>query len=480
MEAASHYGQALQHALKLETDSQSLQHLYGRRGRALEMNGQYEEALANYQEMITLAQERGDRPMELVGLVALATLYAAPTVKYDPIVAERLSQEALVLAQALGDVQMEAKIYWNRMLLELNENPELAVRYGETSLAIARRYNLREQMAYTLNDLFRAYLGVGQPEKSWPILKEAEMLWRELDNKGMLADNLASSTFYYLVSDDTERVAAAAEEAIAISELIGNLWGQSYGRFALGLAYWLKGDWGKSIPTMIECVRLGEQAGFILATVEVGSYLAATYGFLGAYEQAYEWANRVLSKAETMPSAYRTEVSGLFAYLDLLQGKRPKSAEWLGRGEVETPLGLGLFFNFAARCEVHLADERYEEALALAVRGGEEANRSLIYPLLSLALYYQGRALMGLGRVEEAAVILAEARRVTTERAVRPSLWLILLALAELENGRGNGEGAAELRQQARGVIEYIMDSLDDPELRRAFRETAAVQAAFN
>lgn len=474
-EAANLYRQALKFALPGGSNSQQLKYLYSRCGRALEMNGQYEEALVTYQEMLEVARKQGDRPLELAALVAQATLHAAPTPKLDPATAERLSVEALELASALNDPQTEAKIYWNRMLMALTNDAQVAVGHGEMSLNIARRYELQEQLAYTLNDLYRGYLSTGQPEKAWAAIQEAQSLWRQLDNKGMLADNLASTTFYYLNTGDYAPLIAAAEEAIALSETIGNLWGQSYGRYALSLTYWLTGQWGKVIPTMQACITLGEQAGFILASVEVGSLLALTYGLLGASDRAYPWANYALAKAETMPPAYRFEVLGVLSLLDCLQGKLAEADERLTGSEAGELLGYGLFINFVAQCEVNLALGRYAQALTIASSANSQISQVIMYTLSAQVYYYEGRALFGLGRLEEAVETLTQARLIAQQQQARPALLEILAALAEIEIGRGNSQATAELRRQAQAVVYFIADGLED-DLRQSYFNTQTVR----
>ena len=141
-------------------------HLYTRRGRALELSGQYEAALNNYAEMAELARARGDRALELAALIAQTTARSAPTQLQDLTLAQELSAEALVLARALDDPAAEAKILWNRSLMGyFMSQPGQAVADGEQAIAIARQLGLREQLAYALHDIARSYVALGQLER---------------------------------------------------------------------------------------------------------------------------------------------------------------------------------------------------------------------------------------------------------------------------------------------------------------------------
>ena len=72
-----------------------------------------------------------------------------------------------------------------------------------------RELNAREQIAFTLNDLWRPYAAVGDLASSLASLEEAT-IWRELGNRPMLSENLASIA-------SLRRTAGKEAEALALS-----------------------------------------------------------------------------------------------------------------------------------------------------------------------------------------------------------------------------------------------------------------------
>ena len=159
-----------------------------RPGRALELNSQFAEALANYERMEALAKERGDRPLELSALILQGTIRSNLNELLDRDLAKALCERALRLAQELGDEATEAKIQWNLLNAYRNsDNPEMAIAAGERSLALSRKLNLREQQAYAANDLAYPYLFTGRIDLSGAVLQEALALWRDADNQPMLS-----------------------------------------------------------------------------------------------------------------------------------------------------------------------------------------------------------------------------------------------------------------------------------------------------
>ena len=119
-EAIAAYTRALELGKEITISSEQLNHIYTRRGRAMEMTGQFEQALKNYDEMLTTARERKDRRMELEAQVAASTLYSTPTAVMDAEKGQALSEETLKLAQELGDQSIECRVLWNLLLANLH------------------------------------------------------------------------------------------------------------------------------------------------------------------------------------------------------------------------------------------------------------------------------------------------------------------------------------------------------------------------
>ena len=228
-EAANHYDDAIEAARRLGRSDEPLRHLYPSRGRALELSGRIEEAVANYEEMEALAGAGGARAAALAADMALTTLYATPTPVFDALRGRELADRTIVLARELGDRSAESKALWNLMIVNVygGGDPREAIDAGERSLSIAREMNAREQVAFTLNDLSRAYAAIGDV-RARAYLEEARPLWREMGNLPMLCENLSSMSALLGLTGENDEALALCDEAYAISGEIGNPWGQAH------------------------------------------------------------------------------------------------------------------------------------------------------------------------------------------------------------------------------------------------------------
>jgi DNA-binding SARP family transcriptional activator len=481
-EAIAHYEQARATGDRLQLTNDRLRNLYLPLGRAYELAGDYDRALAVYDELQALARERGHKPLQLAALMARTTVYAAPTQHYDPQNVTLLTEQALPLAQELGDHDAESKIQWNLMLLKLfTGDIEKAVSHGEASLALAREHDLRQRMAYALHDLTRAYLFSGRPQKGIAAGQEAQALWRELENKAMLADNLISTaSAMNFWQGAYEESIPQLQEALALSREIDNLWNQSYAQHILGTVYFDQGRFGRAIAACEEAVELGRQAGFMVPLFTNGSLLAWIYGILGCPQRGFPWVEQALEKApETQMRDQRVAPLAAGAFLHLCQGRLDEAEEWIEKAYeymALQSLSVAAFFTFAIDGRLRLAREEYERAIEVADDYFEYLQQRRLRPFRSDALYVKGRACLALGRHDEAQAALARAREEAQALNARRVLWEVLAALAELADRRGETETAHALRRYAREILQTIVDDVDDPQLRQHFLERPVVQ----
>ncbi len=109
-EAADYYSQAIACTQQAPVENGWLVHLYGRRGRTLELSGRFDDALANYLEMMEVAAARGEPAIWLASLAAQCIVRATQTPLYDPPLAKELGEQALALARELSDRATESKV----------------------------------------------------------------------------------------------------------------------------------------------------------------------------------------------------------------------------------------------------------------------------------------------------------------------------------------------------------------------------------
>ncbi|MFQ5595789.1 MAG: AAA family ATPase, partial [Anaerolineae bacterium] len=485
-EAVAHYTRALAIGRRGETRSEQLIHLYSNRGRALELDATYDAALANYAEMAALAEERDDRALQLAALIAQTTVRAAYTPAQDLSQAEALSAQALALARELGDRVAEAQILWNLMLVQVHGGggSRQGVVYGEASLAIARELKLREQMAYTLSDLGFAYVGAGQLARAQAALEEAGQLWRDLGNQPMLANNLLFLSNSYFLIGDLAGSLAAAEESYKIGQAIGNLHNQVMAPLYLVDVWREYGEAGQAIAASEDALRLSQQAGAPRLRPSIHARLGLQYTSLGAIERGREHYHAARSEAEEVLPLGQPVLLAILAQLEVQQGDLAQAEATIR--ESATGLNMEDFFMgvpalvLLAKGQHALARQDYEATVTVMDELINLLRNVGVRVYLPKALYLKGQAWLAQGDTDEARDLLSEARAEAKAMGARRILWQILATLAEIEDQRGHGVEAENLRAQAREIVEYIADHAGTPELCASFLSLPHVRAVFD
>ena len=481
VEAVAHYGQAVEIAQQHEVKEGKLIDVYTKLGRSLELNSEFDRALTIYERMEKVGLQREDSHLELAALMAQVTVYATFTPAYDPDCAEVLANQALVLARALDDQAAEARIMWAMLFVYLTTNRlKQAIESGQRSLALARKLNLREQMAYTLTDLgSHCYLVNGSLDQATAVLDEAHHLWRELDNLPMLANSLSASSLVHVYAGNYRQALDFSDEAFQLSRSIDNLWGQSYSRFRTGWICWERGEPDRAISMMETAIRLAEQSSFMAPQASTRADLAYVYGRLGAVDRGVETAAVALTVAETKAPPFRLIVLAIVAQLYLWQDNLAEAKAVIARGKKDPCVVGWPLHNLAIRvadAKLALRQHNYARALSVTDELLEDLRQMEVREYIPKTLYLQGCALLSLDEKNAARGRLLEARAGATSLGSRPSLWPILVALSQLTD---NPVEAQALRQQAREIVEYIAKH-SPAALRRSFLSLPAVRAVLD
>ena len=467
-EAVEHYTQALEAAENSSATSAQLIHLRARRGRALELNARLQEAVENYETMRREALQLGAEEMQLAALVPLATLYCTPTSIYNLELGESLSQQALQLAQDLENKPAEAKILWN--LLNVNRfsgRTQEALEYGERALTIARELDLREQIAFTLNDLCHLYNRIGQYDMTKTALQETQVLWRELDNLPMLADSLSTASYVYTFTGDYDQAIAYSEEALRTSEAIQNIWGISYSQWVIPKVYWERGAPDRAIQVMKDSIYYSEKAGFVVAQVYTRSDLAIMYAELGDVTQGLEIAQQAMTIAEKSHLQLLPYNLSQLARIHLMN-ENPLAAEQAVEAVRidDRPIHLNLpDMPIVAECELLLHRGEFKEAIHVLQQRLEALRSYGLKAFLPETMYLLGKAQRQAGHLNEAISTLEEGLKVSRSLGARWMEWQILAALA----GMTTGKQAVRRQAEALEIVNAIAENVSASDLHQSF-----------
>lgn len=483
-EAISHYEAALELADEANAPADRLRQLYMRYGRVLELQSCYEDAVALYRRAEADGIARHDAALEMEALSARATIQATPNPLFNPSEAQQIIERALQLATSLGEEPIQAKLYWNLMLMHLysfgEEHGRQAVEAGERSLAICREHaELVEQTAFTLNDLFGAYARVSRLEDAQRVNMESRDMWQQLGNIPMLVDALSANATVQFRLGDYDALIADSQHAFEMAGAIHHTYGQASTRQFVCVACFDIGHVSQAIELLQEALVLGDSVGYPGAHFGRG-FLGMALGELGQADQGLELAQEALAACmgslqfmTLMPLANVTR-------LLIIKGDLPAAQEhldWCFREDH----GFLSYFNMSmlvlqAAAELALAQGNDLAAVNYADQQLARLRETRMLPYQADALHVKALALMRLGRIDEAHEALRQGIQIAESLGSRRMLWQLNGALADVFDAQGRSDEAHTARQQAAAGIAYIAEHIDEADLRESFLNLAEVR----
>jgi tetratricopeptide (TPR) repeat protein len=153
---------------------------------------------------------------------------------------------------------------------------------GEESLKIAREFQNREQIAYTLNDLGSfVYSGLGMYKAALKSLQEANPIWMDLGDLPMLTDNLISTALTLYAGGNYEEALGKTREADGISVPLTLIWAQAYSSGVRGILLVETGRISDSFLEYEHAITKAEQAGFMAGQIIGRTYMSMVNYYLG-------------------------------------------------------------------------------------------------------------------------------------------------------------------------------------------------------
>ena len=476
------YARAIDIAERLNWPGAERTTLYAGRGRMLEHQGRFADAVEVYEQLLTMAQERDDTAMQTAAIGRLAACYIEPSDVHSLSRAERFIEEGLRLAREIDDHEREAHLLWCLMMRATHYGHHDEARAaGEQCLAIARQYNLKRQQSLALHDLAVNLRLSGAVEVGTAYAEEARALFRELGSLPLLADSLNQQALLDYLHLDLPAALRYANEAYEISRRINNGWNQSYATWIRGMVYSARGQWDLALATWEESIERGERAAFVMALTTVRMLYGALLRDIGLLDRAEAIHRQAQAASEEtasfMLSAAESQLAlDAFAAANLAGGRR-----WLRRALGREPLGeigtaLALRWPPTAAVAAAERDGDWASALQIVDNALTDARRRRLALHKAYLTYERGRCLAALERPTHAEAELLEALSIARSAELRSLQRESHGALFRLYRSQGRPDEAERQRRAALALVDELAANLSHADRRRSFLATESVR----
>lgn len=480
LEAINYYGKALEVAQwKDDLQPEEVVNLYLHRGRAYELDSQFKNALASYEELEKVAQKSGKKQIEMKALIAQAQVFSVPSTEFNSELGSSIIEKAQQLAEELNELEALAKIHWITMNLNrFNQKIEKAQQSGEKAIAIARELGLTELLAYSLNDVAHAYSINGQVEKAKVASLEAVELWEQMNDLPMLADSLSGLAAISVYIGDFENAYKYSDRAYLISQNTKNIWGQSYSRYAIGLVDLERGNVSLAIQHFQQSMRDAEKSKFTAGEVLIRTFLAIVFSDMGDHEAAIKVIEDKKSLRAENLAVSKAFSFGAELYVHARAGnieRAEQSLEYLS-SSFEGVYFVARFYFILGQCYLSLKKKDYPNVLKIAketITILNDTGVKYLNPELSLIL---GIAYLEQGLFKEAMIKFEEGILAADQIESRRTLWRLnyYMGLCHMQNSKISE--ASTCFKAALRFVHYILDHIEDSDMRQKFLTNDEVQ----
>jgi tetratricopeptide (TPR) repeat protein len=231
----------------------------GNLGLAYLYLGEYQRAIAYYEQALVISREIGDRRGEGTALGNLGLAYYSLG-EYQRAI-ETLEQR-LVIAREIGDRRGEGTALGNLGLAYANLGDyQRAIEYYEQALAVMRDLGDRRAEGSILGNLGSAYYSLGEYQRAIETLEQALVISREIGDRRGEGSDLGNLGLAYADLGEYQRAIAYYEQALVISREIGDIAGVARNSWNLGLLYEQQGELARAEPLMAHAAAFMAQIG---------------------------------------------------------------------------------------------------------------------------------------------------------------------------------------------------------------------------
>ena len=290
-DAIGHYEQAralLQEHKPLQTElaASEVDHLYAHLGRAYPNQNAWKQAQEAYEELVDYAQHKPLPALVSLTLNRLAIL--ALQQSHDKPKVRALLEEAWRMAETSHDQKALAETAWNRAQITgiMWEDPISALPSGQQALSLARAIHDQELEGRCLFTLGVIHLLRGDVEETMHCAEASLALYAALGNEPTASGELSLPSFLS-GAPLTQPLTNRAAEALC--------WG------LLASAQVQAGQVQHSLRSGRRALALSQESKNVWA--QVSSTTNLTYGLLdaGAYEEALALTQQTIALARTLP-----------------------------------------------------------------------------------------------------------------------------------------------------------------------------------
>jgi tetratricopeptide (TPR) repeat protein len=404
-QALHYYNKLLQHLRNNQEEVEEFKVLL-KKGKVLELIGEWEECLKIYNKALAIAQEQSDKLLLGRSNNALGHLLLLQGAYKD---ARLYLELAARFFEDIRDQYGISKVYGDLGNLYFRQGE-----YEEAKSNFIRSIQLHRKLpessatnqSQIVANLGLTFMNQGQYEEGIQWLEQELVYAEQTGNKQAMASLYTNLGIICFEKGDYDKAKQCYEKGLPLAEELGNKQLTSIAMGCLGSVYEKQGNYEKAMTNFQRDLELAEELGDRQGTAIALSLLGELYSVIGRFDEAVEKLHRTLSISESL--GYQKGIA--------------KAVNTLG--------------------DVYYFTGQYDKAVSSyqrAIEGARQINNKLV---LGNSLYEIGLVFLAMNRLEDTREAYEEAQHLAEELG-NPDLRFDIRSLgAQLLHGEGKKEEA--------------------------------------
>lgn len=367
---------------------------------------QYQQALPLFDEALSLVRKSGNREMQALLLFHVGTVRLRLGQHQEAL---RELQESLTLNRRVSN-DLGASNALATLGQVYNESGQYAQagRYFDEAIAIQRRKRLDEDLAASLNRKGLNEFDLKRVDSALAAFDEALRIARRLDNRQLQANILNNLGVVQMQIGQYEQARSYYQQTLELARQLGRKGLLAVAANNLGQVYSALGQQEQALQLYQQSLQYNRTIGDSANSAINLNNIAMVHYHARRYDEAIQLNREVLALRRRLGNQ-----------LDIAQSLTNLAACYLFKGDLVTAEQLlderrrlqlrqsGVHLRNPGLTEVYLLTGRYHQAMELLQQ--DRPSAQLGEPVLAEYAMQTGRALMGLGRYDEATPQLLKA-----------------------------------------------------------------------
>ncbi|MEH2263297.1 CHAT domain-containing protein [Nostoc sp.] len=444
-------------------------------------NGQFQEALKTFEQVLVIVKKIGDTAGESANLNNIGEVYRNLE-QYAK--ALEFFEQALAIAKQIGDTAGEGRTLNNIGAVYDNLGKYAkALESYQQALAILKQIGDTTVESTTLNNLGKVYQILGQYDKALESYQQALAILKQIGDtagEGRTLNNLGE--LYHNLGKYAKAL-ESYQQALAIRKQIGDTAGEGRTLYNLGRVYHNLGKYAKALEFFEQALGIFKQIGNAEGESGTLNNIGLVYTYLGQYSKSLEFYQQALGIFKQIAHKKGEGITlnniGI-AYYNL--GDYSRALKFyqaalvihkkIGNitGEGKTLDNIGLVYTYLE--EYDKALKYYQQALAIAKQIGDIADESTTLNNIGTVYNSLGKYAKALEYYQQALAIRKQIGDTDGEGSIFNNIGAAYLNL-------GKYADAEKILFSAIEVLEYLRTSKLSDDQKISIFETQAFTYRF-